>query len=308
MGIKRLLYLGQTRKTTTLVHYVYLITAAVPIVMAAAVLPLEIATMAKRSPLMTFLSKPNLFSACVSQATDWYMTCLNETPVLTKSATTGVIQVMGDYCAQGYEEFRIQSDLGKRPSILKCLLWVQQYDGRRGLSLAADGVLLSGPLMHYAFELMERIIPTQTSNKDAIWGAALLHVLANDILVDIVYLLISFVFVAIAEGHGRNLATLFRKDFFATVQASWRASALLVPIEYACICKLPVRFRVLAMNMIDILWGASVSFVAHRSRRNLKPEPLVSVTATYDETANVNNQGKVQMFVAKDSNLATNRA
>lgn len=194
----------------------------------------------------------------LSKIPAWYMACLEKTPVVTKSLTTAVIQFIGDYFAQIFEAYRIRGVLGSR---------VQNYDLRRGLSLAADGMLLSGPLLHYAFDLMEKMLPTTEGQASQ---AALLHVLANDYLVDTIYLGISFFFVAIAEGHIKELVSIFQKDFFATVKASWCTSVVLIPVEFICFRYLSVSFRVLAMNFVDIIWGAIVSFVAHRSRRKVK--------------------------------------
>lgn len=214
------------------------------------------------------------FGSCttlISTALDWYMTCLDERPVLTKSATTAFIQYLGDCFAQIYEAYRIRCDDGKILG-LRQIIWIPNYDIRRGLSLAADGMLLSGPILHYAFEFLERILPTEIEEGSATSNgwlsiATILHVLANDYIVDSVYLLFSFVFVALAEGHVRDLPTLLRKDMLATLQASWGTSVVFMPVEYICFSRLPFSLRVLSMNFIDVVWGAIISFVAHRSRR-----------------------------------------
>lgn len=207
----------------------------------------------------------------VNHISDWYMDSLEDRPVITKSLTTGIIQLLSDYFAQVVEGLRIQQhpegEQGRQSNCRDVIL-LKGYDFRRGLALLADGVILSGPLLHYAFEFMEHCFPTENdegSSSPSIEVA--LHVLANDYLVDTTYLFISFFFVAIAEGHIRNIWTLFRKDFLATVQASWGLSIMLMPVEYLCFSFLPVKLRVLSMNFIDILWSAVVSFVAHRSRR-----------------------------------------
>lgn len=189
---------------------------------------------------------------------DIYMNWLDVQPVITKSVTTAVIQFLGDVVAQTYDARK------KGSTIRSC------YDARRGLSLAIDGLLLSGPLLHYAFELMERVLPTEEeSNASLLSVPTLLHVVANDYLVDSLYLTVSFVFVAVAEGHSLSdlLRWMKRGDLWDTIKASWTTSIALMPIEYFCFHQGPLRLRVLAMNVIDILWGAIISFVAHRSRK-----------------------------------------
>ena len=198
------------------------------------------------------------FSEIISGLSWRYMDILEKFPVLTKSVTTGWMQLMGDYFAQLIENrnrFQGSGVVG--------VSWNREYDLRRGLSLFADGLILSGPLLHFAFELMERVFPT-SEEKATI--AALVHVILNDYLIDTIYLALSFVFVAVAEGHIKDLATIFRQDFWATVKASWATSLALIPFEFICFRYLSVTFRVLFMNVVDIFWGAIISFTAHRSR------------------------------------------
>lgn len=208
-------------------------------------------------------------SSWISSFFDSYMLSLENRPVLTKSTTTAFIQFCGDYFAQSYEIFQFSQREQQRFQ-LRNVVWIPKYDIRRGLSMAADGMLLSGPLLHYAFEAMEAVFPTETEDAKTDWlsAATALHVIANDYIVDSVYLFFSFFFVAIAEGHIQDLPKLFRKDFLATLKASWVTSVALMPIEYLCFSGLPFSLRVLSMNFVDLLWGAVISFVAHRGRKH----------------------------------------
>eukprot|EP00934_Nitzschia_sp_Nitz4_P008457 Nitzschia sp. Nitz4//scaffold82_size85912//26638//27363//NITZ4_005135-RA/size85912-processed-gene-0.9-mRNA-1//1//CDS//3329558817//8447//frame0 len=228
-----------------------------PWMVATSLSPLLLSTLVAAKDVSTLTSPASV----MNQASDWYLACLDENPVWTKSVTSGVIQFVGDYCAQGYESYRVRSQQGKTitPTIV---LSIPHYDLRRGLAFLVDGLLLSGPLMHYAFELMEHFLPTEQQT----WLTPLYHVILNDTLVDSFYIFLSFIFVAVVEGHVQDLGDLIRKDLFATIRASLGSSIVFSPVEYVCFHQLPVRLRVLAMNVIDIVWGALISVVAHRSR------------------------------------------
>ncbi len=196
--------------------------------------------------------------AMTGNISSWYMMVLEKYPVLTKALTTGVIQFFGDYAAQQYEQQHEKK--GKQKDVA--------YDLRRGLSLFADGLLLSGPLLHYCFEWMEDIWPTGGDVGTAKPLATLCHVFVNDYIIDSVYIGLSFVFTGIVEGYSlRQVAEIFRNDYGATVRASWLTSLGLIPVEILCFGYLSLSFRVLAMNFVDLLWGAIVSFYSHRSRR-----------------------------------------
>ena len=203
----------------------------------------------------------NVLSTCIGR----YLDCLEERPVLTKSITSAVIQGLGDSLAQNYEIYR-QGLVSKTNGRKQYQHQLQTYDWRRGMSLAADGLLVSGPLLHHAFEMLEYLIPSQ---HETTWFslATILHVFANDYIIDTIYICLSFTFVAIAEGHMKDLPHLLRKDLLATIKASWGTSMAFLPIEYLCFRGLPLSLRVLAMNFIDIAWGAIISFVAHRNRK-----------------------------------------
>ena len=62
-------------------------------------------------------------------------------------------------------------------------------------------------------------------------------------------LFISFLFVAIAEGHVKNLPMLVRQDLLATLQASWGTSVALMPVEYFCFSRLPLPGTPLQLRM-----------------------------------------------------------
>jgi len=203
-------------------------------------------------------------SALASIISDRYMRALEEYPILTKALTTGIVQFVGDCAAQRYEQQQekeattMHSDKG--------------YNLRRGISLLADGLLISGPLLHYCFEWMEDAWPTSEGGDGVGLArplAILCHVFVNDYMIDSIYIALSFVFTGILEGYSlREVAGSLRKDYGATVRASWLTSLGFIPVEIMCFGYLPLSFRVLAMNFVDLLWGAIVSFYSHRSRRD----------------------------------------
>lgn len=197
----------------------------------------------------------NLSSIALSWGTfsTWYTTCLDDYPIATKSLTSGVFSWVADTVAQWFE------DTNSRKSFR------ETYDKRRGFALYIDGIVLSGPLLHYAFGLMEECFPTD--EEDGSFVASLIHVFITDYFIDSIYLALSFALVALLEGHASDLGRIYKCDFWTTIKASWCASFSLVPIEFICFQYLSVGYRVLGMNMIDIIWQAVVSFFAHRSRR-----------------------------------------
>lgn len=200
--------------------------------------------------------------------TSWYMGVLLQFPLITKCVTTAVIGLLGDTAAQVLEE-RIQAKKnGRRMQILR------KFDARRGLAVLGDGVLISGPLLHFAYNVLESIIPVAGPYASL---AALIQVLIDDFVLDAIFVAIMFVTTGVAEGYTRQIIPQFRKDFFNTIKAGWVTSLLLMPLEFVCFRFLPLNFRVLGMNIIDIFWEAIISFMVHRRRRmsNFQEKELV---------------------------------
>eukprot|EP00980_Cylindrotheca_fusiformis_P025698 scaffold14497_cov119-Cylindrotheca_fusiformis.AAC.2 len=186
----------------------------------------------------------------------WYIASLGGYPMITKSVTSSVFSCVADIIAQWFEGSHTSRSFR------------DTYNMRRGFASSVDGMFLSGPLLHYAFGLMEEYFPTNEETGNIF--ASLTHVFISDIFIDSIYLGLSFALVALLEGHARDLVRIYKSDFWTTIKASSYANLSLVPIEFICFRYLSVGFRVLGMNMIDVIWQAVVSFFAHRSRREAK--------------------------------------
>jgi hypothetical protein len=149
------------------------------------------------------------------------------------------------------------------------------YDVRRGLSTMADALFLTGPLLHFAYNFLEHLLPVATATSGmAANGMALGQVLIDDFIVDAGFVAIMFWTTGISEGYTlREIYVQLQQDLFPTIQATWASSIVLIPIEFVIFRFLPLGFRVLGMNVVDIFWGAMVSYMAHRNR----PKKLVMV-------------------------------
>jgi Mpv17 / PMP22 family len=222
-----------------------------------------------------------------AQSMSWYILQLEVAPLITKSVTSGVLGMGGDYMAQWLEY-----KLGKRISNKQSSSWKdvvrihQTYHLRRGLAILVDGLIISGPLMHWGYNFFEYVLPI--SGAQHRWVAALAHVVADSVFLDAIFVGTAFIVTGLMEGYRlrRDIWPQFRTDYGPTLRASWATSLILMPLEFVCFRFLPVSFRTLAMNLTDIIWDTVVSFMAHRSRlaadrqqwthHNLENAPLCS--------------------------------
>ncbi|CAJ1966473.1 unnamed protein product [Cylindrotheca closterium] len=202
----------------------------------------------------------SIVSSCTFFST-WYMQKLEANPLVTNCLTSAVFTWVGDVIAQGFGEM-IHSDKS----------FFENYDKRRGFAFILDGIILSGPLLHYSFELMESIFPTE--GEDGTILSSIIHVFLTDYVVDTIYIFLSFVLVAMVEGEVHDLKKILRQNFLSTVKASGFTNLSLAPFEFVCFRYLSVGYRVLVMNMIDVIWQAVVSFFAHRGRKHAHQDPV----------------------------------
>jgi hypothetical protein len=119
------------------------------------------------------------FSNLVSTKYEYW---LDHAPLMTKSLTTAAVSVVGDVLAQCNEGGNSHA-------------WFTVLNSRRLLGVFADGLLVSGPLMHTVYHELERRWPTA----DTYW-APIFHVLVDELILDAISVITFFVFSGLFSG------------------------------------------------------------------------------------------------------------
>lgn len=187
-----------------------------------------------------------------------YTLWLTTQPLLTKSVTSAAMGCVGDAVAQRWEQ---------HPA----------YSKRRGAAAVVEGMLWSGPLMHVAYSLFEHILPIGNN-----MGFALIHVLLDSLLLDSIFVTSAFWITGLLEGYSfSQLREQYKRDIGGTLKASWLTSLFLLPVEVVCFRYLPVTYRVLAVNVLDIVWDTVISFMSHKTRgKEVTPTESSSLAPT----------------------------
>jgi hypothetical protein len=181
----------------------------------------------------------------------WYLTQLDAFPLVTKSVTSGIIGLAGDFCAQLLEAKFLKKNNGK------------PYDVRRGMAILVDGLFVSGPIMHWGYDTMERILPVGGN------VAAMIHVIADSIVLDSLFVATAMIGTGLLEGYKfrKDILPQLKRDYAPTVKAGWATSVTLMPLVFVCFRFLPVTLRTVAINLTDVIWNGIISFMAHRNRQ-----------------------------------------
>lgn len=226
----------------------------------------------------------------------WYMNQMEHHELRTKCVSAGILGVVGDICAQEVGRYLLMKsmdgsddtgeiDMASIPSGL---------DKQRMLAMFFDGLLTTGPLLHFVYEMYERIlpipeIPTEIENNNSNSNTntltkqqqqldkasitrkrfltALVHVSFDNFIMAVLYVFLMMVATAIFEGRYLHIPHELQHDFVPAVKASWTASLCgLAPMQLMSFHFLPMELRVLAVNVQDVIWVTVMSYVTHRNR------------------------------------------
>ena len=194
---------------------------------------------------------------------------------------------VGDICAQTAAHSMIPTVGGAGGEVL-------QLDKQRMVAMFIDGLVCTGPLLHYVYELYEYVLPTggggghggntsedgggnllptgannndNSNNKRGPMFAALVQVLFDNFVMCIVYITVLMVFTGILEGRASLIKHELLNDLIPAVKVSWRVSAMgYAPMQFLSFHYLPRKLRVLAVNSLDVVWVTVMSYVTHRNR------------------------------------------
>lgn len=205
----------------------------------------------------------------------WYLRQLQAFPLVTKSITSGLIGICGDCLAQ-WLEYKMKRRRNHRfgqatvnMELSDDINFVGSYDHRRGLANLADGMFISGPIMHCGYNFFESVLPISGSGSTF---AALVHVVLDSVVLDSIFVASAFLATGLMEGYRlrQHIVPQFRQGYVPALKASWATSATLLPVEFICFRFLPVALRTLAVSLTDIVWDAIISLMAHRHRGKRK--------------------------------------
>jgi hypothetical protein len=96
---------------------------------------------------------------------------------------------------------------------------------------------------------------------------AFLHVAIDQGLMAFPFVAIMMFITGIVEGHWNTLREEFASDYIDNIHALWVAALLGIgPIQIIAFRLLPLKWRALAANILDVLEVMVMSYLAHRNR------------------------------------------
>ena len=185
-----------------------------------------------------------------------YAELLESKPVTTKAITAGLIALFGDVLAQLFEyklSCRRLAEGEEAPPMKLNFL--------RCLAVTIEGIIITGPGLHYLYTALENWMPAQKGML-----AAFTHVAVDEFIFDPLFVLCFFFLCGLIEGKNLTgeIIPQVQREYWSALKGGWGVSLLFLPLEFATFRCLPLRLRVLVVNLTDVVWTAVVSFFGHR--------------------------------------------
>ncbi|KAL6114218.1 pxmp2 [Pungitius sinensis] len=172
-----------------------------------------------------------------------YLVLLKKNPILTKSVTSGILTALGNLLSQILEA-RKKANNGAL---------VNQIDPAGAARYAIYGLVITGPVSHYFYQLMEVWLPSTDR-------LCIVKRLLLDRLVFAPGFLLIFYFVMnILEAKGwKDFEKKMRGSYFTALKMNWK---VWTPFQFININFVPVQFRVLFANVVALFWYAYLASV-----------------------------------------------
>ncbi|KAF7661983.1 hypothetical protein LDENG_00248630 [Lucifuga dentata] len=172
-----------------------------------------------------------------------YLVLLKKYPILTKSVTSGILSALGNLLTQILEA----KQKAKHGAPVK------EIDTAGTARYAIYGFLITGPVSHFFYQLMEAWIPSTDSY------CIVKRLLLDRLIFAPSFLLLFFFVMNILEFKGwEDFDKKVRKTYWTALKMNWK---VWTPFQFININFVPVQFRVLFANMVALFWYAYLASV-----------------------------------------------
>ncbi|KAF7200235.1 peroxisomal membrane protein 2 [Nothobranchius furzeri] len=172
-----------------------------------------------------------------------YLILLKKYPILTKSFTSGILSALGNLLSQ-YVEARKKAKRGAQ---------VNDIDVAGAVRYAIYGLIITGPISHVFYQLMEVWMPTTDR------FCIIKRLLLDRLIFAPGFLLLFYFVMNILEAKGwDDFEQKLKRSYWSALKMNWK---VWTPFQFINVNFVPVQFRVLFANMIALFWYAYLASV-----------------------------------------------
>ncbi|XP_068594816.1 peroxisomal membrane protein 2 [Brachionichthys hirsutus] len=168
-----------------------------------------------------------------------YLILLKRHPILTKSVTSGILSALGNLLSQILEARKKAH--------------VKEIDAAGAARYAIYGLLVTGPLSHVFYQLMEVWMPSTDPY------CVVKRLLLDRLAFAPAFLLLFYFVMNILEAKGwEEFEKKMKTSYWTALKMNWK---VWTPFQFVNINFVPVQFRVLFANMVALFWYAYLASV-----------------------------------------------
>uniref|UniRef100_A0A3P9KZY5 Peroxisomal membrane protein 2 n=1 Tax=Oryzias latipes TaxID=8090 RepID=A0A3P9KZY5_ORYLA len=172
-----------------------------------------------------------------------YLILLKKYPILTKSLSSGLLSALGNLLSQILEA-RKKAKIGTPANEIN-VAGAARY--------AVFGMLITGPVSHFVYQLMELWMPTTDP------FCIVKRLLLDRFIFAPGFLLLFYFVMNILEAKGwEDFEKKMRSSYWTALKMNWK---VWTPFQFININFVPVQFRVLFANFIALFWYAYLASV-----------------------------------------------
>jgi hypothetical protein len=187
------------------------------------------------------------------QAWSMYKEMLRTDPLLTKSLTSGTINTVSDAICQKIVAVQKPSqEKDKNSSNADAEKF--KLDGIRLLQVAITGMVWSGPIQHWWFGTLEKLVTIQDPIQ-----RLMVKLLFDSMVFSPLTISGYFTCRSILEGSGiQGVREKLSTRFVSTLKGAWKFWPMVNILNYSLV---PLQFRSLYSNILSLFWTGYLSFV-----------------------------------------------
>eukprot|EP00898_Chlorokybus_atmophyticus_P009006 jgi/Chlat1/9106/Chrsp97S08419 len=168
------------------------------------------------------------------------------------AATAGVLALTGDAIGQGMTAYKKYQNLS--PCCRKNFNAFAEMDLYRSFRMLSYGFLLYGPLSHFWYRWLDKLLPAPTFTN------FVSKVALNQLLLGPVVLVIVFSWNLALVGRAKDIPDKLQHAWWPTLQKGWKFWIPASAINFAVV---PLESRVLYMSSCAVVWNTILSLVSN---------------------------------------------
>jgi len=187
---------------------------------------------------------------------------LEKHPIITKMFTASVLMAVGDACAQNIEHYaatRTQTkakdeEHGENKEVKEIKPF--RYNFIRTARMATVGFVLSGPMLHVWYKVLDRMVPGTGK------VAVIKKIAADQLLYTPVSLAAFLGLLNALEGKSvADLKAKMKRDYTSILLVNWTVWPLAQYVNFAYI---PNDQRVLYVTVLGIFWNSYLCYMGNK--------------------------------------------